>query len=195
MAKLSKGKNTEKLDLVINFSDGSNILIDTNEFQKFLTIDTFDDFLNYYTNTKIESLKIEKRGLLPHIEAIKRESVVEIEMLIDNGVNFSETNKFSPLTGMDYAVYLGNKEIVKLLLEKGYDVNEKDYLGRKAIYYALRKNDVEMIQLLCRNKVDLNEIIDEKGNYPLDIARNNSSEVEEMLKRLGANKMKGEEEN
>ncbi len=193
--KMFKGKNTEKLDFVINFSDGSNILIDTNEFQKFLTIESFEDFLNYYDNAKIEGLKIEKQGLLPYIEAIKRESVVEIEMLINDGVNFSEVNKFSPLTGINYAIILGNKDIVKLLIENGYSVNEKDYFARKAIYYALKKNDIEMIQLLCRNKTELNEIIDEKGNYPLDIVRNNSSEVEEMLKRLGAKKMKGEEGN
>lgn len=50
----------------------------------------------------------------------------------------------------------GHRNIVKLLLEHGFNVNEEDALGNTAIHYSVRQDDVETTELLLQNGAEPN---------------------------------------
>lgn len=51
----------------------------------------------------------------------------------------------------------GNIEIVKLLIEKGIDVNDVDRDGETALMYASYKKNKEMMELLIKNGAKSNK--------------------------------------
>lgn len=78
------------------------------------------------------------------------------------------------------AVIANNITLFKELLTHGADVNEKDYNGLTAIYYATQNGEYEMTKLLINNGADY-EVRDPFGNTPLSNAifyykKNNSGD-------------------
>ena len=59
--------------------------------------------------------------------------------------------------------------LLKELLILGADINEKDYNGLTAIYYATQNGDYEMTKFLIENGADY-EVRDPYGNTPLSNA-------------------------
>lgn len=67
-------------------------------------------------------------------------------------------------------VYLGQKEDVKTLLERGYDINEQDKYGTSAALAAVTRNDINMLKFLIDHgaRVDLRDVF---GKTPLSKAQ------------------------
>lgn len=65
------------------------------------------------------------------------------KLLIKNGAKDLNTNFL-------FSAYKGYDEIIQLLIEKGVDVNFKDYSGKTALDYAKERhrNNSELIQIL-----------------------------------------------
>ena len=61
----------------------------------------------------------------------------------------------------------GNKAIVKLLLEKGVDLETRDSLGRTPLYWAVLVGYEAIMKLLLKKGVDLNKIKDGRGRIAL----------------------------
>ena len=68
-----------------------------------------------------------------------------------------------------YAVQYGNLPLVKLLVEKGCDVNEQLSNLYTPLMYAVRNNRIEVVKFLLENGADM-EIADKEGWTPLIIA-------------------------
>ncbi|KLI38373.1 ankyrin [Brachyspira hyodysenteriae] len=69
-------------------------------------------------------------------------------------------------TALILAVDNNNMEMVKLLLSYGADIDYKGFRGRTALFCALeynRKENIEMVKLLIKNKADVNIAYD--GDY------------------------------
>lgn len=64
------------------------------------------------------------------------------------------------------AVLYGDFDSFHSLIEKGADVNERDYNGLTALWYAAQQGEYEMIQILVNHGADL-EVRDPFGNTPL----------------------------
>lgn len=78
-----------------------------------------------------------------------------------------------------------------LLLEAGADPDRPDYLGQRALHYAVAKNNAALIELLLKHRADINAP-DEMGNTPLIAAADmlrywSDAEQTAMLKLLLAN--------
>ena len=65
----------------------------------------------------------------------------------------------------DYAIK-GETQKLLTYIEKGGDINKKNSQGKNLLYYAIIKNNSDVIDLLIAHKVDIN-IKDNEGNTPL----------------------------
>lgn len=64
------------------------------------------------------------------------------------------------------AVLFNDYDMFKQLINDGVDVNEKDYNGVTALWYAAQQGHCEMAKLLIEHGADL-EVKDNYGNTPL----------------------------
>lgn len=81
-------------------------------------------------------------------------------------LNSKEDLDYSPLA---IAVTRGHFKIVELLINKGFDVNTRDYKGRTPLHYVGEYNYLEIAKLLLANNGDLT-IKNDFGNQPLWVA-------------------------
>ena len=87
------------------------------------------------------------------IEAIKNDDIEYFKQISEHIVNEKYENG---KTILHYALYGGNVEIVKLLIQKGVNVNEKDDFGRTPLEYLLiYEHTEELFNLIVENSVEL----------------------------------------
>ncbi len=90
-------------------------------------------------------------------------------------------------TQLFYAVYKGHLEIVKLLLEKGANVNAKDKYGDTPLLRATKQRHLEIVKLLLDKGADVNEK-DKYGDTPLlSAVEIDHLEIVKLLLEKGAN--------
>jgi ankyrin repeat protein len=82
-----------------------------------------------------------------------------------------------------HACDTGHLEIVKLLIEKGADINHKDKLGLNALVYAaVRANNDSIVKILLENKIEL--VADSKHRNIWNWAiENNKKEILEIIRK------------
>lgn len=83
----------------------------------------------------------------PLKNAIARGDAAEIARLVDQGSDLDESYGAAHFTPLEFAVQRRRPEIVKLLLEKGSDVNARKN-GTSALTQAAINGDLEMVELL-----------------------------------------------
>lgn len=74
---------------------------------------------------------------------------------------------------------LGRKNIVKILIENGADVNLKDKRGSTPLYWAAFRNNFEIAKMLLEKGADVN-IKNNDGATPRDFAKKSISMTELM---------------
>ena len=104
-------------------------------------------------------IKIIKKGSLEHrlIECCGKGSLLDVRALLDAG---ADVNAKMPDEFGDWEEWCGGYfvahaaaenpdiRIIKLLVERGADVNVGDFYGSTPLYYAARKNTLDMIKYL-----------------------------------------------
>lgn len=93
-------------------------------------------------------------------EPIKNDDFAMVEFLLDNGFPFDVGNEYPKVL---YDInYTENIDMIKLLLEKGYDINTPRIIQRdKSIRYKWPRVlglDIEIVQLFLDNGLDVNAI-------------------------------------
>eukprot|EP00919_Chromeraceae_sp_WS-2016_P057608 GHVR01136572.1.p1 GENE.GHVR01136572.1~~GHVR01136572.1.p1 ORF type:complete len:140 (-),score=16.10 GHVR01136572.1:176-595(-) len=73
------------------------------------------------------------------------------------------------MTARSLMCYPGNNDCMKLLIEKGADVNEIDTYGRTALFWACEHGELDLVKLLIENGADINHK-DKKRETPLMVA-------------------------
>ena len=72
---------------------------------------------------------------------------------------------------LNYAAYLGHKEIVELLVENGAKVNSKGLADWTPLHLAARNNKKQIVQLLIAKGAEMNPYTTSGfGGTPLDVA-------------------------
>jgi len=108
-----------------------------------------------------------------------------LELLIAKGadINLKDKNGRTPL---HLAAESADGDIVKLLLDKGAEVNAKDdESGFTALHYAARLGKKNVAELLIARSADINAK-DKQGHTPLYVAANHDYKVAELLINKGA---------
>ena len=115
-----------------------------------------------------------------------KEGVERFEQIFQTGeFDFHYRNEKSKCSVIHYAARQGDLNRVKLLVEKGADVNEKDYYRSSALHYAVESGNLELAQYLVEKGADVNA----KNNYGTAVlhlaAKSGSLELVELLVKQG----------
>ena len=87
---------------------------------------------------------------------------------------------------MSAAQYGGNAETVKLLLERGADVNAKDNDGWTPLQHAAKRGNVEIIKLLLEKGADVNAKSNDGVTALMSAAKRGYMEIIKLLLEKGA---------
>ena len=90
-------------------------------------------------------------------------------MHIEN--NDIDINSYTPLI---YASSWGNLDIVKLLIERGADINQVDKNGNGPLMPAIYFKKLDVVELLIKKGADVNQV-NKNGKTPLNYAISNKS--------------------
>lgn len=106
--------------------------------------------------------------------------------LILNEKNIKATTK-AGLTPLHMAIKIRDLALVKLLVNKGADVDAQDNKGFSPLYYAVMQNQIAIAKFLLDNEADPN-LTNTIGNAPLhNIAYNNRFEMLELFMNYDTN--------
>jgi hypothetical protein len=109
-----------------------------------------------------------------------------VETLLDAGANIKDPNNGNLMHPICYAAQGADVGLLKVLLEKGGDVNVAGKEGRIPLCFAARDTDTEVVQFLLDNGADINKP-DMQGRSPLMIVANFGGEkMIEFLVNKGA---------
>lgn len=134
------------------FSHGIPFTVDS--FVKYLTLED-TEICQHYLNADLDVNSRDNRGTPLLNVACRNESVKMVNWLLERGAEIdvvSEDRGYTPL--MD-AVFKGNAEIAKILIEKGADVNKVNKEGQTMIVLAVGADKLELCKLLTENGADV----------------------------------------
>lgn len=104
------------------------------------------------------------------INAIKNNNLDEVRCIILNEkININEKYDFTDDSALHFASIYGNLEAMKILIEFGANINQKNYNNETSLHYAVYNGRLEIVKFLITLEININE----KNNYgvsPLRIA-------------------------
>ena len=117
-----------------------------------------------------------------NVLAIHNASPEVMRYLISKGADVNKIGA-EECTPIMYEVYMHNYENVKILIEKGANVNyQSESDAFSSLHWAARKGDLEMVKLLRENGADINSA-NKEGQRPKDLAKDNNHDT--VLEYLG----------
>jgi ankyrin repeat protein len=115
--------------------------------------------------------------------AISNNNIELTKFFLDNGASTSlrDTNRNTgclPLHGCE------SVEMLKLLINKGFDTKKQCNNGRNLLHYAAKENLIDMAKYIVDNDLVSVDQKDKNGETALDYAKKyNRSEIEKILKK------------
>jgi len=129
----------------------------------------------------------EKNTQITLTEAILRNQINQVKSIITNETNIDSIKTTSEKTPLMLAVILGHKEIVKLLIDLGSNINAQDLSSSTSLIYALLSRNSDIVKLLLDHgvKIDKQNLF---GNTPLIQAADiGDINIVKLLIEAGAN--------
>ncbi len=91
----------------------------------------------------------------PLLSAIKSNDLPKIRILLDSGQDVNGELDDEKRSALLLGSFYGDPELIKLLIEKGADVNATDKYGRTALHFAARAGKCENIGVLVTSGAQL----------------------------------------
>jgi uncharacterized protein len=108
------------------------------------------------------------------IDALLTEDLTLLIELLEAGCDVNAQDE-EGRTALIQATIYNNVEAVQILIEHGANVNTRDFFGgNAALHFAAKNYSIELLQLLLKNKAEI-DIKDINGYTPLSKAVLNSS--------------------
>ncbi len=141
-------------------------------------------------------------GILPLVQAAFIGDINLMDTLITNGADLELRDEHSrtPLLAFLQEVYIGQIEgnfpkehkeqitnIVKYMIEKGANKDVKDEYGEDILFYAVRENNVPLIELLLTEYKHNINTKNNQGETPLFLVAQNAPSLVPMFLGKGAN--------
>jgi ankyrin repeat protein len=126
-----------------------------------------------------------KRSILSYVAEYGDE--ILLSFLIESGQSASDNVDIEKSKPLSWAARRGREGNVKLLLEKGADVNGADGKGKTPLYWASQNGHVDIVKLLLEKGADVNATADLYGETPLYWASQNGHvDIIKLLLEKGA---------
>jgi ankyrin repeat protein len=107
------------------------------------------------------------------IKAVRSGDIDDAEMLLNQGVDVDQKYYiYGRSSALILAACYSRSNIVKLLLDKGADVNLQDHLGYTALMLAAKNGNEDIIDLLLE-KGALLDLINDNNKIAIDLAQEN----------------------
>jgi len=140
---------------------------------------------------KTEQKVTEKVNPEDFFKAVKDNDVAKVKDYLSKDPTLVKavTTDFLKETALAISSFNGNKEIVDMLLQKGADPNVYDDMGIPPILGAARQNHADIIEMLLKNKAEVN--IKNKSGEETALhyaAEYNSADAAKILLANGADK-------
>ena len=104
------------------------------------------------------------------IEAVEKGALAQVRSFLNDDISLvKSTRNDSGSTLLHIAAEDGYREIIKLLLSKGIDINVRDEAGNTPLHKAVLNGELESVRLLLSRGADINAR-DDQGVTPLDYA-------------------------
>lgn len=107
-----------------------------------------------------------KENKTPIIQAIEKNDVIIVNLLITLGANVNTPLFYNKRTPLMISVYNGYLDIASLLIEKGANKNSKDINGLSVLHYAVDSNRSDAVKFCLEFVQDINQR-DNNGWTPL----------------------------
>ena len=112
------------------------------------------------------------QGNTPIFDAISKLQIKAVDILLEMGADYKHVNE-DKLNAIDYAIYLGEPDILDIFVKYKISFNEENLLtGITPLNLALNLNKTKLIEYLTKHKADF---------YKLD--RNKISPIQKSLKK------------
>ena len=142
-------------------------------------------FLSFFPNINALSFtSMNRQGVTALSIAIKEGLTDTARFLIENGALLSTTSGYNEIST---AVKNEDIEMVKLLLEKGVDINQIDEKGVSLLHIAINNLDLDLVSLLIYSGADLYQLYKNKFSALQLSIRVDSFEISKLLLENGAN--------
>ncbi|KAL8949562.1 MAG: hypothetical protein Q9222_004336 [Ikaeria aurantiellina] len=120
------------------------------------------------------------------VRAAQAGSVVEVEMLLDQGADVEAVHQQSGRNALAVASHCGNESVVQLLIQYGPNVNTCDASSFSPLHLAAMRGHVRVVELLLQEHASVDEP-GPNGETPLRIASDKGYvEVADLLLRARA---------
>jgi uncharacterized protein len=128
----------------------------------------------------------ERSGPLTFREAVQTGNIQEMQRLIESGVPFDEADERSGWAPIHQAARSGGPAAIRLLAEKGADVNKPTRAGLTPLHIAVRSGQAESVRELLTAGANVH-VRDEDGGTPLQYSRSfQQPMIERLLIEAGA---------
>ena len=114
-----------------------------------------------------------------------KSAVDRFEQMFQSGDFDFKTYGYRGVTVLHYAVFMNDLERVKLLIEKGADVNIQNGDGNTAIFYAALNSNLEIVQYLIENGADITITNKSRKDFIHYAARSGNLELVQWLVNQG----------
>jgi len=122
----------------------------------------------------------DRRGLTPLIEALGHNRQDTAMELIRSGADVHACRSLQGETPLMLAAAYGAVSLGKRLIEKGSDIESRDFIGRTPLMHAAANGSLDSVHLLLDAGADRNAR-DDKGRSPLQWASSLRPEIAELL--------------
>lgn len=102
-------------------------------------------------------------------DAIENKHTAVTKLLLTNGSKVNSKNKKPSNTPLHFAAINGDIEIVKMLLDRGANIDAKNQYGRTPLHNAIENKKMEITELLLNRGANIN-VKSNDGITPLHIA-------------------------
>jgi cytohesin len=82
------------------------------------------------------------------LKAAENGNLIKVQTALENGANPNAKNNNNGSTPLHIAAYKGHVEIVKILLDRGADLNAKDNTGHAPLHWAAIEGHVDVVRVL-----------------------------------------------
>ncbi len=120
-----------------------------------------------------------KEGMTPFMLMLRKDpyNVKEFtELFMEKGVDLDHADNKGNTPLIIHADRRCDRDVIKMFIKAGADINARNEKGNSVLYYALKKGDCELARLLIKKGADYN-VVNEDGKSPVDIAIENGYEV------------------